>query len=329
MGEHKVDTQRQFPGEVRERIVDAIWVNGPPVRLFNSIFEITETHLQRCYFNDALKRYKVSRGKKVGGYGCTTLSQVFRDINRRYYEHMLVGIRRVIGGCHDRLDSGPGSAKSTYSLCAVLNELAGFESLISKDYGFQIGNLRQRNVGRRVSKTTRMVKMTKVIKLPHVLMGSFCLLKRALLKDVELLLEITNKHIAHLASDSSMKVSKVPGVIKFHISDKDIERKLKRIIDVYDVLEHLFQPGVTWGLTREDPAALKSYESFFGVAHVSTKSRSIRTNLSQKIDSWRHGDLTSGLTRRASFARLDLQVDGCSYKRCRVHPASGPKNKRG
>jgi len=327
MSDSKVLIANDFPQDVRERIVEAIWANRAPMRLFNSIFEITETHLHRCYFNDAFKRYKKQRGTKVGGYGCVTSGQVFRDINRGYYEHMLVGIRRVIGISNDRLiPSGSGKDDSTYSLCAVLNELAGLETLVGKETSFQVADLRYRNIGPWTSKNTRKVKMTKYINAPHFLPGSFCLLRRALLRDARLLLEIANKHIAHLASDSSMRSSKVFGVAKFSIYEKHIEAALKRIVDVYDVLEHLFQPDTSHGLTREDPSALKSYESLFSVPHVSIKSMSIRTGLNQKIDSWRHGDLTCVLTRRESFVRFDRLVDQCRFNQCGAHAKSDRKS---
>lgn len=317
MGDCKIAKNSVFPSEIKARVADAIWANKPPMRLFNSIFEITETHLHRCYFNDAFKRYKMRRGKKIGSHGCLASGQVFRDLNRGYYEHMLVGIRRVVGGIDDKLvDTGGSKDTSTYSICAVLNSLAGLEPCITGENGFKISSLRLRYIGRRTSRYSRVVKMTKPIKRRSLIPGSICLIKRALLKDVKHLLEITNKHLAHLATDSSMNRSKAASVSKFHIIERDIELTLKRIVEVYDVLEHLFSPDNSHGLTRESPCALKSYEEFFAVPHIRDKSMTIRTALNLKIDAWRHGDLTSALTSRESFKRLSLMADACRNKTC-------------
>lgn len=326
MGDCKIGENEGFPSGIKARVVDAIWANKPPMRLFNSIFEITETHLHRCYFNYAFKRYKMRRGKKIGGHGCLVSGQVFKDLNRGYYEHMLLGIRRVVGGIDDNLVAGNGGKDtSTYSLCAVLNSLVGLESCITKNNGFEISDLRLRNVGRRTSRYSRMVKMTKLIKRRSLIPGSICLMKRALLKDVELLVEITNKHLAHLATDASMGRSKAVDVSRFHIIERDIEFTLRRIVEVYDVLEHLFSPGHSHGLTREDPSALKSYEAFFAIPHIQAKSMTVRTALNLKIDAWRHGDLTSALTNRESFRRLSLLANPCHNKACPDHGSSVKK----
>lgn len=322
MGDCKIAKSKVFPSEIKDRIVDAVWSNKPPMRLFNSIFEITETHLHRCYFDDAFKRYKMRRGKKIGGYGCLVSGQIFRDLNRGYYEHMLLGIRRVVGGINDQLvDTRGGKDISTYSLCAVLNSLVGLESSIAIDNGFELGNLRLRHIGRRTSRYSRMVRMTKPIKRRSLIPGSICLIKRALFKDVELLVEIANKHLAHLATDSSMRRSKEVSVSKFHIMEKDIELTLRRIIDVYDVLEHLFSPGHSHGLTREDLFALKSYEEFFAVPHDRDKSMTVRTAFNLKIDAWRHGHLTNALTSQVTFRRLSIWASECRNKTC---PNRGP-----
>jgi hypothetical protein len=266
------------------------------------------------------------RGKKIGGYGCLVSGQKFKDLSRGYYEHMLLGIRRVIGASNDELVAGGGRKDiSTYSLCAVLNSLVGLEPRISKCNGFRLEDIRLRNIGRRTSRYTRMVKMTKLIKRESLIPESICLVKRALLNEVETLVEIANKHLAHLATDASMSRSKSVCVSKFHIMEKDIELTLRRIIDVYDVLEHLFSPGNSHGLTRENPSALKSYEEFFAVPHIRDKSMTVRTALNLKIDAWRHGDLTSALTSRESFKRLSFLAGACHSKVCPNHGPSLPK----
>jgi len=298
-----------FPEEVRARIVDAIWANKPPLRLFNAIFDLLQTHLRRRYFNDAFKRYKRQRGKKVGGNDCITSNQIFRELNRGYYEHMLVGVRRVIGSSSDQLVRRKlGQDRTTYSLSAVLHELSRCECELSAQNGFDLKWLRKRNVGRWLSKTARQVRMTKDIKRTKIVLGSIGLIRRALLLEAETLTHIVNKHLAHLATEASYLDAGVSGNESFRINEADIEAVLKRIIDVYDVLEHLFSRDTEQGMSYEDRDSLRAYEHFFQVPHSDKKSMTVRSQHDRISRSWRHGSLTSILTRKDSFDRVSRKV---------------------
>ena len=305
--------------EVEGGVRAAIWVETPPVRFLGALRDLLQVHLRRQYFNDAFARYKKRRGKKIGGPGCVSRGRVFIDLNRGYYEHMLIGIRRAVGAKDDRLrHESKGSDRSTYSLCAILSELPGIEKDISVENGYDIGWLRKRFIGRKVWPNVRNGRITKDLKRRRLIPGSIALLKGALEAYVERLTEIVNKHLAHLGTKESQQVSKAGDLTTFEVRDRDIEKVLRRLVDVYDALEHLFAAKQEYWLIHEESDSYADYERLMGLTPDQVRSRRLFAKMKGRVSSWKHGDLTSALVRRASCARLKVIVDAAADRAARA-----------
>lgn len=288
----------------------AIWSETPPVRLLGAVRDLLQVHLRRQFFNDAFARYKKTRGRKIGGPGCVVRGRVFIDLNRGYYEHMLIGIRRAVGSSEDRLRrERNGHDRSTYSLSAILSELSGREKDITVKNGFDICWLRKRFIGRKTGPNVRSGRVTKDLKRRRLIPGSVDLLKGGLEAYVERLTEIVNKHLAHLGTKESQQRSKAGDLTAFEVRDRDIEKVLRRIVDVYDVLEHLFAPNQEHWLMHEEADSYADYERLMGLKPDPLRARRLFTKTKGKVVSWKHGDLTSALVRRASCVRLRGVVD--------------------
>jgi hypothetical protein len=305
--------------EVERGVRAAIWVETPPVRFLGALRDLLQVHLRRQYFNDAFARYKKKRGKRVGEPGCITRSRVFIDLNRSYYEHMLIGIRRAVGGGEERIsDEGKRLNRSTYSLCAILSELEGVEGELSVKNGYDISWLRKRFIGREVRPNIRTGRVTKDLKRQCLIPGSVYLLKGALASYVERLTEIVNKHLGHLATEESQRGSKSGDLTTFEVRDRDIIKVLRRIVDVYDALEHLFAAKQEYWLIHEESDSYADYERLMGLTPDHVRSRRLFTKMKGRVSSWKHGDLTSALVRRASCARLKVIVDAAADRAARA-----------
>lgn len=292
-----------------------IWSETPPVRLLGAVRDLLQVHLRRQFFNDAFGRYKKTRGRKIGGPGCVVRGRVFIDLNRGYYEHMLIGIRRAVGSSDDRLRrERNGHDRSTYSLSAILSELSGREKDITVKNGFDISWLRKRFIGRKSGPNVRSGRVTKDLKRCRLIPGSVALLKGGLESYVERLTEIVNKHLAHLGTKESQQRSKAGDLTAFEVRDRDIEKVLRRIVDVYDVLEHLFAPNQEHWLMHEEADSYADYERFMGLKPDPLRAQRLFTRTKGKVVSWKHGDLTSALVRRASCVRLRGVVDAAKER---------------
>lgn len=296
-------------------VEEAIWSETPPVRFLGAVRDLLQVYLRRQFFNDAFARYKKTRGRKVGGPGCVVRGRLFIDLNRGYYEHMLIGIRRAVGSSDDRLrHARKGHDRSTYSLCAILSELSGTEKDISVKNGFDISWLRKRFIGRQTGPNVRSGRVTKDLKRRRLISGSVALLKGALESYVERLTEIVNKYLAHLGTKESQQRSKAGDLTAFEVRDRDIEKVLRRIVDVYDVLEHLFAPNQEHWLMHEEADSYADYERLMGLKPDPLRAQRLFTRTKGKVVSWKHGDLTSALVRRASCDRLRGIVDAAKER---------------
>lgn len=297
----------------------AIWSETPPVRLLGALRDLLQVHLRRQFFNDAFARYKKTRGRKIGGPGCVVSGRVFVDLNRGYYEHMLIGIRRAVGAPDEKLRrERNGHDRSTYSLSAILSELSGREKDITVKNGFDISWLRKRFIGRKTGPNVRSGRVTKDLKRRRLIPGSVVLLKGALESYVERLTEIVNKHLAHLGTKESQQGSKAGDLTTFEVRDRDIEKVLRRIVDVYDALEHLFAPNQEYWLIHEEADSYTDYERLMGLKPDLLRARRLYTKAKNQVSSWKHGDLTSALVRRASFVRLRGMVDAAKERAART-----------
>gem|GEM_PF-3765041 len=293
----------------------AIWTETPPVRFLGAVRDLLQVYLRRQFFNDALARYKKTRGRKIGEPRCVTRSRVFIDLNRGYYEHMLICIRRAVGGKDDTLRRlSKGHDRSTYSLCAILSDLSGRERDISVKNGYDISWLRKRFIGRKVGPNVSTGRVTKDLKRLRLIPGSVALLKGALESYVERLTEIVNKHLAHLGTKESQQGSRAGDLTTFEVRDRDIERVLRRIVDVYDVLEHFFAPNQEHWLIHEEANSYDDYERLMGLKSDPQRARRLFTKTKGTVSSWKHGDLTSALVRRDSCERLHGIVDSAKER---------------
>lgn len=305
--------------EVERGVRDAIWTETPPVRFLGALRDLLQVYLRRQFFNDTFARYKKKLGKKVGESGCITRGRVFIDLNRSYYEHMLIGIRRAVGGNGERIShEGKSDDRSTYSLCAILSELEGLEGELCVKNGYDISWLRKRFIGREVRPNIRTGRVTKDLKRRCLIPGSVNLLKSALASYVERLTEIVNKHLAHLATEESQRVSKAGDLTTFEVRDRDIEKVLRRIVDIYDALEHLFAPIQGYWLIHEESDSYADYERLMGLPPDQVRSRRLFTKFKGRVSSWKHGDLTSALVRRGSCARIKIIVDAAADRAARA-----------
>lgn len=301
--------------DVETAVSTAIWSETPPVRFLGALRDLLQVHLRRQFFNDVFARYKKTRGRKIGEPGCVTRGRVFIDLNRGYYEHMLIGIRRAVGTEDETLRrKRKGPDRSTYSLCAILSDLSGRETDISVTNGYDISWLRKRFVGRKIGPNVRSGRVTKDLKRRQLIPGSVALLRGALGSDVERLTEIVNKHLAHLGTKESQQGSKAGDLTAFEVRDGDIEKVLRRIVDVYDVLEHLFAPNQEHWLMHEEADSYADYERLMGLKPDPLRAQRLFTRTKGKVVSWKHGDLTSALVRRASCVRLRGVVDAAKER---------------
>lgn len=301
--------------DVEAGVRAAIWSETPPVRLLGAVRDLLQVHLRRQFFNDAFARYKKTRGRKIGGPGCVTRGRVFIDLNRGYYEHMLIGIRRAVGSNVDTLRrEGKGPDRSTYSLCAILSELSGREKDITVKNGFDISWLRKRFIGRKTGQNVRSGRVTKDLKRRRLIPGSVALLKGALESYVERLTEIVNKHLAHLGTKESQQRSKAGDLTAFEVRDRDIEKVLRRIVDIYDVLEHFFAPNQEHWLMHEEADSYADYERFMGLKPDPLRAQRLFIRTNGKVVSWKYGDLTSALVSRVSCVRLRGVVDAAKER---------------
>ena len=299
----------------------AIWSETPPVRLLGAVRDLLQVHLRRQFFNDAFARYKKTRGRKIGGPGCVVRGRVFIDLNRGYYEHMLIGIRRAVGSSDDKLRrERNGHDRSTYSFSAILSELSGSEKDITVKNGFDISWLRKRFIGRKTGPNVRSGRVTKDLKRRRLIPGSVALLKGGLESYVERLTEIVNKHLAHLGTKESQQRSKAGDLTAFEVRDRHIEKVLRRIVDVYDALEHLFaardpdMPVNEYWLIYEEPDSYADYERLMALKPGPLRARRLFTKAKNQITTWRHGDLTSALVRRASCVRIRGVVEAAKER---------------